>query len=148
MLWYVALTVSAMLAAQAGAEPKPIANLGTLTCSLDPSGAGNDGPGLTCVFEPIAGVQANFVGRAETDAADQAMAKMVFVWSVVAPSMDTPAQNIEGHYLGLTGEQEGPPTLIGGLNNEILLKPTIDRASEDSKVTIRTLELRLDAVKT
>ena len=83
-----------------GATPSAAAgvNAGTLTCSLSPSQVEPPEPataGVSCTFKPVIGVNARFDGVIKRfGVTDERDAKIVLVWSVVAPDAKIPAENL------------------------------------------------------
>ncbi len=129
------------------------ANLGTLTCVVDPATKEPFGVEreLSCSFDPLVGPKADFIGVVKRLGADVASdKKIVLAWSVVGPQVDTPVRALEGRYLGnlSAGRGEGKPGLVGGAKSEITLEPlTVDPSLGDN-AAISVLELDLSAMKT
>ncbi len=136
--------------------PAAIANAGTLTCTLAPS---NDDPiiatdaELSCRFDSISGQDAEFTGVVKRLGADEERdAKIVMVWSVLAPKTGIDSKQLEGRYLGSLGGRQGPELpdntgLIGGADNSIELKPLTDEPDVTDSWGISVLELKIAAVR-
>jgi hypothetical protein len=154
--WILAAALSG--AALVTAVPAPssaeqaAANLGTLTCVVDPAtkepfGVERD---LSCSFAPLVGPKADFVGVVKRLGADIAGdRKIVLAWSVLGPQADMPVNALEGRYLGnlSTDRGEGKPGLVGGAKSEITLEPlTLDPGLGDN-AAISVLELDLSGMK-
>lgn len=135
----------------------PAANAGTLTCTLMPAGElpdkiPEDATALSCSFDAITGPGGNFHGiikRIGTD--EESDAKIVLVWSVLAPKPDVELKDLEGQYMG-TLEQSPPvdgatPGLRGGANDTIELRPLTEPPDAASSAAISVLELALQSTK-
>lgn len=140
------------------AEPaKPAnANAGTLTCTLAPSDADprlTANSELSCHFDAIAGTDADFKGvvkRLGTD--EERDAKIVLVWSVLAPTTDVGMEALEGRYIGSLegqGSELLPDNtgLIGGRDNNIHLKPLTRNPDVPGGWGVSVLELQRAAIK-
>lgn len=91
------ISASVMLLSGSLALAQPVANLGTLTCTVDPATKEPFGVEreLSCTFEPVVGSKVDFVGvvkRLGTEIGGQQ--KIVLVWSVLGPSLDTPIKQL------------------------------------------------------
>lgn len=131
---------------------QPVANLGTLSCTLDPGTAKPFGVEreLSCSFDPVVGVKANFVGIVKRlGAQSPGQRKIVLVWSVLAPSMETSLSDLEGRYVGdLDAERrDGAHGLIGGTEGKIELKPLTVNPGLGENAALSVLELELAAMK-
>lgn len=148
-----AIIASALLLTGSLALAEPVANLGTLTCTVDPATKEPFGVEreLSCTFEPIVGSQVALVGvvkRLGADVADQA--KIVLVWSVLGPSVDTPVKQLEGRYLGSLAserDQDDAAGLVGGANANIRLKPLTLDPQLGTNAALSVLELELAAMR-
>lgn len=137
-------------------------NAGTLTCTLAPSLVDPPEPAsasVSCTFKPIIGVDARFEGVIErfgvTDPRD---AKIVLVWSVVAPEAKLPIESLEGKYFGsiatpadtaLPGAPESPETtLIGGMDKSVQLRPLTPDPNVAPGNGVTVLELKLARMRT
>jgi len=146
---------AAMLVASlaAGQAQQPGTNVGTLTCTLDPATKEPFGVEreLSCSFEPLVGPKADFVGVVKRLGAEApGKAKIVLVWSVHAPSMETSLNELEGRYLGdLSAERShgDTPGLVGGGKSNITLRPLTIDPSIGKNAAISVLELELVAMK-
>jgi Protein of unknown function (DUF992) len=133
--------------------PVPGKNLGTLTCTLAPGTKEPFGVErkLSCVFEPILGAKASFVGvvkRLGVEAPDRK--KVVLVWSVIGPDMNTPPSRLEGRYVGNLPNSDGQqtaPNLVGGADSKIALQPLTTDANLGSNAALSVLELDLAAMR-
>jgi hypothetical protein len=148
-----AIITSALLLTGSLALAEPIANLGTLTCTVDPGTKEPFGVEreLSCSFEPIVGSQVTFVGVVKRLGADVAgHAKIVLVWSVLGPSVDTPVKQLEGRYLGSLAserDQNDAAGLVGGANANIRLKPLTLDPQLGGNAALSVLELELAAMR-
>jgi hypothetical protein len=138
-----------------GQPAEPVANIGTLLCTVDPDSGKGDGGAertISCAFEPISGPKARFTGTVKRRGADEPLeAKLVLGWSVMAPVVGTPAERLEGRYVGTLDPQRGTraPALIGGVNSEIALRPLTDNVGTGGdSATVTVIELRLAAMPT
>ena len=135
------------------AAPLPGKNIGTLTCTVAPGTKEAFGVErkLSCIFEPILGVKAYFVGvvkRLGVKVPDRK--KVVLVWSVIGPDLDTPPLGLEGRYVGnLPNNNAGDrgPKLIGGANSQIALQPLTTDADLGANAALSVLELDLFAMQ-
>lgn len=132
---------------------QPIANLGTLACTVDPATEEPFGVEreLSCTFEPIAGPKVDLVGVVKRLGADVGgQAKIVLVWSVLGPKLDTPLKQLEGRYLGTLASERGETDaagLLGGANANIRLKPLTLDPQLGTNAALSVLELELAAMK-
>ena len=145
---------SATLLASVGAAPaqQPLANAGTLTCTLDPGTKEPFGVErqLSCSFEPVVGPKAKFAGVVKRLAAENpSQAKIVLVWSVRAPSTEIPLKQLEGPYVGKLGPAAPgqPPVLIGGRSGKISLQALTVDPKLGANAAVSILELELKAMK-
>lgn len=149
----LALTLAAMaitgafVTTRAGAQ-SPTAHMGTLTCVLSPASEEPFGieRELSCGFEPFTGPRAKLRGvvkRLGASVPDKG--KIVMVWTVFGPSVDTPAGHLEGSYIGSLGA-ETQDGLIGGVASSIHLKP-LTAAPEFVNAALSILELELSLMK-
>jgi hypothetical protein len=135
-----------------GALAQPVTNLGTLTCAVDPATEQSFGVEreLSCTFEPLVGPKVDLVGVVKRLGAEVGgQEKIVLVWSVLGPKLDTPLKQLEGRYLGtLDAERDDAEAgLLGGANANIRLKPlTLDPAL-GANAALSVLELELAAMK-
>jgi hypothetical protein len=132
---------------------EPIANIGTLVCVVDPSDKSppGDEKRLTCNFDPLTGPKARFVGTVKRSGADDVPdAKLVLAWSVMAPKVGTPAEQLQGRYLGTLDPQRGTraPALVGGVDQSIALRPMTDNVDPGSgdNPTVTVIELQLSGM--
>ncbi len=134
-------------------------NAGTLTCTLAPSLVDPPEPAsasVSCTFKPIIGVDARFEGVIERfGVADPRDAKIVLVWSVVAPEAKLPIESLEGKYFGsiatpadtaLPGAPE--TTLIGGMDKSVQLRPLTPDPNVAPGNGVTVLELKLARMRT
>jgi hypothetical protein len=137
---------------ESAAAQQPLANAGTLTCTLDPGTKEPFGVErqLSCNFEPLAGPKASFAGVVKRFGAESPrQAKIVLVWSVRAPSTEIPLKQLEGRYVGKLGpaapDQE--PVLIGGKGGKISLQALTIDPKLGANAAVSVLELELKAIK-
>jgi Protein of unknown function (DUF992) len=133
-------------------QAQSIANLGTLSCILDPAEAQPFGVErkLSCAFHPITGVTTGFIGTVKRLGADVPHeGQIVLVWSVRAPNQNTPPSNLEGRYIGdLDAERDsGAHGLVGGSKSQIELIPLTASPDLGSNAALSVLELELAAMK-
>ncbi len=147
------------------------ANAGTLTCSLSPSQVDPPEPAtanVSCTFKPVLGVDARFDGVVKRfGVTDERDAKIVLVWSVVAPEAKIGAENLEGEYVGSITKpgdvtspgSPGPPdpldpldrpetTLIGGKDNAVQLRPLTPDPNISTGSGVSVLELKIAKIRT
>jgi hypothetical protein len=132
---------------------QPNANLGTLTCTVDPATEETFGVEreLSCTFQPIAGPKIDLVGAVKRLGADVGgQGKVVLVWSVLGPTLDTPLKQLEGRYLGSLTSERGEADaagLLGGANGNIRLKPLTLDPQLGTNAALSVLELELATMK-
>jgi hypothetical protein len=135
----------------------PAANAGTLTCTLMPAEnlpekIPDGATALSCSFEAISGPGGDFDGIIKRIGTDQESdAKIVLVWSVLAPKPDVKLKDLEGQYIGSL-EQSPPvegvsPGLRGGANDAIELRPLNAAPDSTNPAAISVLELALKSTK-
>lgn len=82
---------------------------------------------LECRFEPVhAGSPVNFSGRIQKFAGEGIPpGRRVMMWSVLAPSRETPADALQGRYVSVLVETlpSDGYLLMGGANGDIALQP-------------------------
>jgi hypothetical protein len=138
---------------QSPAATEPLANIGTLTCIVDPATADPTAVErrLSCTLARTAGTKAQFTGvvrRLDADTSRQS--KIVLAWSVMGPSLDTPLQDLEGRYvgeLGAKGNPGGVVGMIGGNNSTIRLRPLTLDPTVGANIAVTVLELELSSIK-
>ncbi|MGE0701655.1 MAG: DUF992 domain-containing protein [Hyphomicrobiaceae bacterium] len=150
------LVVAAILALAAHsrlvAAAEPVANIGTLTCvaspaSKEPLGVERE---LSCTFAPVTGPQAKLTGVVKRLGAQvPGQAKIVLAWSVLAPDVATPAQSLEGRYVGSLGAPRNSESvgLVGGKGGGIALRPLTVAPDVGSNAAISVVELELSAMR-
>lgn len=135
----------------------PAANAGTLTCTLQPAEdlpkkIPEDATALSCNFDAITGPGGDFHGLIKRIGTDQeTKAKVVLVWSVLAPKPDVELKDLEGRYIGSV-EPSPPvegvtPGLRGGANDTIELRPLTQPPDAANSAAISILELALKSTK-
>lgn len=147
------ISASVMLLSGSLALAQPVANLGTLTCTVDPATKEPFGVEreLSCTFEPVVGSKVDLVGvvkRLGTEIGGQQ--KIVLVWSVLGPSLDTPIKQLEGRYLGSFASPRNEADsagLVGGAEANIKLRPLTLDPQLGTNAAISVLELELAAMK-
>jgi hypothetical protein len=105
---------------------------------------------LSCSFERVTGVKAYFVGAVKRLGADvPGKSKIVLIWSVLAPTQDTPISALEGRYVGNLDAERGSGArgLIGGAKSQIELKPLTIAPELGSNAALSVLELELAAMR-
>jgi hypothetical protein len=151
-----ALTVTLALlpVGPAAANERPTANIGTLTCVVDPATPEPFGVErkLSCTFAPIAGPKAILTGVVKRLGADVARQnKIVLAWAVLGPDMNTPARHLEGRYLGKLGAERNAAGetygLVGGARSSIMLRPLTVDPSVGAEAALSVLELELSALR-
>jgi len=141
--WATSLTIAAA---------EPVANMGTLTCIATPNEKDTLGPArkLSCSFEPLVGTKAEFTGVMKQAASDvPSDAKVVLVWAVLAPKVETDVSQLQGHYRGVAGAASGDNAdmMIGGVDGSIGLKPVTPDPDPGANGGPTLLELELSAMK-
>jgi hypothetical protein len=130
---------------------QPLANAGTLTCTLDPATKEPFGVErqLSCSFDPVVGTKANFVGVVKRLGAESPrQAKIVLVWSVRAPITEIPLKQLEGRYIGKLGPgAPGQEAALIGKGGKIALQPLTIDPYLGANAAISVLELELKALK-
>jgi hypothetical protein len=131
------------------AVAQPVANMGTLTCAASPAEKELLGPNrkLSCTFEPLTGAKASFIGTiTRAKAKSTSDAKIILVWSVLGPKVNTSVKQLEGSYHGVVGSEANG--LVGGAAGGIALKPvTPDELGLGETAALSVLELQLAAMK-
>jgi len=141
----------------------PVANAGTLICTLAPADEAPSGArteaAVSCRFNAISGAGFDLQGRiVRLSTGDARKTKVVVAWSVVGPSPDISPTDMSGRYTGtLAGDEarraDNDPsaprgTLFGSNDSGIELHPVDGAGREivpDAGLTI--LELEVSAVK-
>jgi hypothetical protein len=136
-----------------GSAQQPLANAGTLTCTLAPGTEEKFGVEreLSCSFQPLVGRKGRFVGVVKRLGAENPdRAKIVLHWSVRAPSTDIALRQLEGRYIGRLGSDspDERPSLIGGKEGKIALQPLTVDPQLGINAAISILELELRGMKT
>ncbi|MDX2157669.1 MAG: DUF992 domain-containing protein [Hyphomicrobiaceae bacterium] len=135
-------------------KTEAMVNIGTLMCTVDPEKTPSPEPGalhLSCSYEPLTGPKAQFTGVVKKVTGDGGTpGKVVLAWSVMASSQSTPVERLEGSYLGTLDPQRGTraPSLVGGAESSIALRPLTDTASLGDSSALAVLELQLASVRT
>jgi hypothetical protein len=145
-----------ILACQALANSKPIANAGTLTCALSPAEKSrSENASLTsvsCRFNALVGPGADFEGQlSRKPVTSERDAKVVLVWSVVAPQPDVALEDLEGQYVGQIARPGRDATaggLRGGRDGSIALRPFNPDPAVIPPAGIAKLSLKLVEMKT
>lgn len=153
-----ALLVAAASSAAIAAEP--LANAGTLTCTLAPSelavGSTQSVAEVACKFSSITGTDYDLAGKIVRMAPERERdAKVVVSWSVLAPSAEISPQQLSGRYTGTfsgsqaTSEQpEGSAgTLFGSEQSGIEFRPLTVGQQNLPDAGLTVLELEIAAVK-
>jgi hypothetical protein len=140
----VSVVLALALASSNQSWGQSTAHMGTLTCVISPASKEPFGVEreLSCNFEPFRGARANLTGvvkRLGADAVDDG--KLVMVWTVFGPSIDTPPRHLEGNYVGSLGS-DPRDGLVGGKEQTIHLKP-LTAAPEFVNAALSILELEL-----
>lgn len=149
------------LTAVAGQAAEPIANAGTLTCTVAPSQqiptAAQTEANVSCIFSSISGIDAELSGRIVRWAAtSERKSVIVRAWSVVSPTPDIAPNELSGRYSGMmpdgkpdqSSSSHKPGTLYGAASSGIELRPLNAPdpvAVPDAGLTI--LELEISSVK-
>src|SRR5665809_167298 len=147
------ISASVLLLSGSLALAQPVANLGTLTCTVDPATKQPFGVEreLSCTFEPVVGSKVDLVGvvkRLGTEIGGQQ--KIVLVWSVLGPSLDTPIKQLEVRYLeslASPGNEAASAGLVGGAEANIMLRPLTLDPQLGTNAAISVLELEIAAMK-
>jgi len=148
-----AVLISTVPAANAQA-PNGRVPMGTMRCTLDPGTLDEkrEPRSLSCLFEPISGPQTTFEGtiRRLGDPASSAD-RLVLIWSVLGPQVDTPVKALDGLYRGTLdqggGSLEQPEGgLVGGVDGKIELR-ALTRVPDHEDATTLILELDLKRMK-
>lgn len=153
-----AAALALCFAASASLSQEVTAALGTLTCTSMPSGAEKRSSGaidtasLNCAFKAAAsGHEERYSGTiSEADARIDLDAKVVLVWSVLAPKDDArfePGLLAQKYVIGSKGASvpsRAPGVLVGQTHKEIMLQQvTTDPAAGDTHIASLTLQLRM-----
>ena len=139
-----------MLLSGSLALAQPVA---TLTCTVDPATKEPFGVEreLSCTFEPVVGSKVDLVGVVKRLGAETGgQERIVLVWSVLGPSLDTPIKHLEGRYLGSLASPRNEADsagLVGGAKANIVLKPLTLDPQLGTNAAISVLELELAAMK-
>lgn len=160
--------IGAILAAAAAsnvAEPAfaadPIANAGTLTCTLSPSEKLAPGTqtraAVSCRFTAVSGEEVNMSGQMVRMAtATERDTKIVIAWSVLAPTPDLPPHALSGKYTGkfaaddsnVSGGTQPSGTLFGTGATPVELRPLNSPAEQSLPAAgLTILELEIAQVK-
>ncbi|MGD9802027.1 MAG: DUF992 domain-containing protein [Hyphomicrobiaceae bacterium] len=143
--------LAVVLSGSVAQSNEPVANAGTLTCVASPGDKDTLGPerAVNCVFEPLKGTKANLSGTIRRLGVQApADAKLVLVWSVLGPTVDTASKQLEGRYVGTVGEGRGANAagLVGGGDGHIALKPLTLDLDTGENAAQAVLELQLSAM--
>ncbi len=152
---FAVLSASALVASVSSMTVEavePLANMGTLTCVASPGETEPLGPErqLSCTFEPLTGAKAQMTGTVKRIGAQTPSdAKIVLAWTVMAPKIDTPVNQLEGRYVGAVGEGRGANStgLVGGAGGHITLRPLTLDPNIGENAALAVLELQLAAMK-
>lgn len=156
----ITLAVGTVIAPLAG-RAAPVANAGTLTCTLAPTEATPKSPSTTafvsCRFNAISGSGFSLDGRImRFSAVSDRRAKVVVSWSVMAPTADIAPEVLSGRYTGLLSGDEPAPaharsakgTLFRNGNEGIELRLLREPGNDDlPSAGLTVLELELASVK-
>ncbi|MCH9809387.1 MAG: DUF992 domain-containing protein [Alphaproteobacteria bacterium] len=153
-----ALIASFLASASAapGLAGEPIANAGTLTCTLSPSTEqGNTAQTkaeASCHFDAISGADGNYEGVIKRKAVTaERGAKIVIVWSVLARTADVPLEDLEGSYRGrlkVRGDDAAADGLVGGRNGSIALRPLNPKPATAPPAGLTELTLKISKLRT
>lgn len=149
-----AAVVSAVLLSSSGVAA-PVANVGTLTCTLTPSTKQDDKAdhNASCTFDGLTGRKASFVGTVKRhgEETETSNARIVLIWSVQAPTPEIPLEAIEGEYVGLVAPKDdtaAPTSLRGGRDDDIELVPLTPEPGALPGATLSVLRLSLSTMRT
>lgn len=152
----IALCVTLLMGVADGAAAGP-RFVGSLACTI------NGGQGfkfgrtrhLSCVFEPFSGgglqaYQGTITRFGQNLAA--AESKVIMVWSVLSTKPDNGRPLISGKFTGLAGDSGVEPLtgvagLIGGINNQYILRPVRDQANANVNFAVAIGEIELRALR-
>jgi hypothetical protein len=145
----------------ASADPNAaIANAGTLTCVLSAASANGTSRSLSCTFVRATGPNAQFSGHVKSfGAVAPEGAKIVLVWSVLAPKADVDVGDLAGRYVGSVYQSPQSTAdakdqtrskaggLIGGSEQSIRLVPMSVGPNLGTNVAASILDLELTSMK-
>src|SRR5262249_6287857 len=132
-LLLAALTLAAVFSPPAQAQGPSWAQVGTLTCNVDPNVGfllvGHQS--MLCLYQPSSGQgpPQNYDGALNTVGLSLGFsAGSILGWAVFAPTTGVPAGALAGEYVGVTGTAAvgvggGANVLLGGSNRTIALQP-------------------------
>jgi len=149
-----------LILATSGYAAEPIANAGTLTCTLAPSDKvlekARSEATVSCHFVSISGEDFDLSGRIVRLAAEaERSAKIVISWSVVAPNSDIAPEVLSGRFTGklldagsANSESKSPEgTLYGADQSGIELRPLDNDPATLPDAGLTVLELDIVTVK-
>ena len=145
MIWHLPLRVLALAAVAGAVSAAPAAAqtlVGTLKCTAEVAqgaeAAARDWK-LSCAFEASGSVQ-HYAGAIKEASPMPRVGKALFVWNVVAAVPEVKSGMLVGTY---KESKPGANTLIGGLEETILLQPAESSPEGDAGPRVRLIQLEL-----